>query len=135
MTVGTHDDMHAEHALWREEVSLWKDEIDVWEKELKTAVADLKRLESALRAQQATLEVHWRAIAAHERHLAGHEHALAEFERGGPAKNDLLTTAKDHRHEIPRHAQQREAHERLKRGQRTLMAHWTLGLKALAEPT
>jgi septal ring factor EnvC (AmiA/AmiB activator) len=105
------------------------------EDELKTAVSDLKRLESALRAQQATLEAHRRAVAAHERHLAGHEHALAEFERGAAANNDLLTMAKDHRQEVPRHAQQREAHERLKRRQHTLMAHWSLLLKALAGPT
>ncbi len=134
MTAETHTAMHAEHGRWRDEVGLWKDEIDVWEDELKKAVADLKRLELALRAQQATLEAHWRGVAAHEGHLDGHEHALAEFERGGPGSNDLLTMAKDHRHEAPRHAQQREAHERVKRAQHTLMAHWSLLLKALAGP-
>jgi chromosome segregation ATPase len=133
MPANTHEDMHAEHGLWRGEIGLWNDEIAVWQEELNGALAELKRLEAVLREQQTNLEAHRQAVATHEQHLAAHERTLAAFERGGPAGNDLLTMAKGHGHEVPRHARRRNAHERLKRRHHALMAHWSPVLKALAE--
>jgi hypothetical protein len=146
MTAGTHADMHAEHRLWRGDFSLWREEMGVWQAELNRVGADLERLAPALpsqhlmrlrvvlRTHREVFDAHRAAIDTHDRHVENHEAALARFEKGGPANNDLLNLAKDHQREIPRHAKQREAHERLKKCQRTLMARWPLLLKALAEP-
>jgi hypothetical protein len=64
--------------------------------------------------------------------LREHEHALAEFERGGPG-DELLVMAKSHKENAEQHAQQREGHERLKKRHHTVVAHWSLLLKALTQ--
>jgi len=133
MAATTHAEMHAEHHLWHSDLSLWRDDIGIWQKELNLVIAELTRLGNVLRKHQAAIDVHTQTLDAHVRQLKEHEHALAAFEAGGPADNRLLLLTKKHKQESAQHAQQREAHEGIKKHQHTLMAQWLLLLQELSE--
>ncbi len=94
----------------------------------------MRKLEEALREHRRTLQTHLEAITAEEQALKDHEYALAEYERGGPG-DGLLDMARTHQENASKHAQQRQAHERLKKQHHTVMAHWSLLLKALTQKT
>jgi hypothetical protein len=122
--------MHTEHRYWLSEDSLWQDDITLWQRDIDQALTDLKRLEDALREHRKRLQVRLDEIAAEQQAVNQHEHALAEFERGGPG-DDLLRMVKPHQENADKHALKRQAHEQLKRRHHTVMAHWSLLLKAL----
>jgi hypothetical protein len=126
--------MHCEHREWLSDNSMWRDDLAIWQQEIDHALGDLRTLEDALREHRKVLQCHLDAIAAEELAANQHEHALAEFERGGPG-DDLLQMAKPHQENADKHAQQWQAHERLKKGHHTVMAHWSLLHKALTTET
>jgi hypothetical protein len=122
--------MHSEHREWLSETSMWQDDLTLWQGDIDQALSGLKRLEDALREHRNVLQGRLDAIAAEQQAVNQHEHALAEFERGGPG-DDLLRMVKPHQENADKHSLQRQTHEQLKRRQHTVMAHWSLLLKAL----
>jgi hypothetical protein len=72
-------------------------------------------------------------VRSHEGELREHEEALARYEQGGPGEERLIGMARHHNAEAARHARQRDAHERAKKHQHTVMARWSLLLRALGE--
>jgi hypothetical protein len=132
MTTLTHADMHHQSRFWQNEEALWRDDIRAWEEELTQTLAEAERLNAALSNHEKTLRSHAAAIRLHGQDEATHVHALAEYERGGLGA-DMLGLAHEHQEKINMHIRQRQAHERIKRRHHTVMAHWRLLLKALAE--
>jgi hypothetical protein len=128
----THVEMHGEHQRWLSDTAMWRDDLAHWQKEIADALDSLKELEGALRQHSQCLQGHLETLTAEEAETRSHEHALAEYERGGPG-DELLAMARPHGEHATKHGQQRQAHERLKRQHHTVMAHWSLLVKALSE--
>jgi hypothetical protein len=124
--------MHHEHRQWLSENDLWRCDIGSWQEELRRAVVGLKEIEAALKEHETALQTHAAAIRLREQELATHEHALAEYERG-EAGAELLGLARTHKAEAAKHAQQRDAHERIKRHHHEVIAKMSLLHKALAK--
>jgi hypothetical protein len=132
MSGNVHAAMHAEHKQWANEAALWRDDVGVWLEEIRSALADLGRLEAILRQHEKALKSHAAAVRLHEQGQKRHEHLLAEHERGG-TEEQLVALSKAHLQEAARQAEQRGAHERVKKHQHTVMARWALLLRALGE--
>ncbi len=128
----THITMHGEHQQWLGDNGMWRDDLAIWQREIDQVLGELQTLEDASREVRKELQDHLRAIAAEEHGLKEHEHVLAELERGAAVDElELLHLAKQHRENADRHARQRQAHERLKERHHTVMAQWSVLLKAL----
>jgi chromosome segregation ATPase len=132
MATATHAEMHAEHRNWSTEHAMWRDEIQLWREELQKARSELSSLEAILRDHEQALDAHLETISEHEAAEHEHEQALAAY-RSESADEKLVRMAPIHESEAKRHRQQRDAHERVKKHQHTLMARWSLLLKALRE--
>jgi len=133
MTSTTHLEMHNEHRFWAKEISQWRDDLRAWQQELTQAQSEIKLFERALAQQAETLRLHASSLRLEEQTFDGHEHALAEYERSGGG-DELPQLALQHRDETALHIEHRQAHERLKRWHRKVIAHWALLLSALGEP-
>ena len=128
----THAELHAEHCQWGSDLSLWRDDIGIWQKEMNLA----RGIDPAEEGPGPAPGRDQRPRPGAQRHaeqMKEHEYALANVEGGGPADNRLLLLTKKHRQEAAQHAQQREAHEDIKKDQHTLMVQWALVVKALNE--
>lgn len=133
MTAALHVEMHADHTHWNTELSLGEDDIGIWQMKIDKALGELDYLRSALQDQRKALEAHADAMRLHREHLAKHEKALAEYEKGEPVE-ELIAMAPDHQKEGAKHGQERNAHERIKKHHHTMIAQFSLLLKALAKP-
>ena len=128
-----HAAMHSEHRHWGGDLAAWRDDIDLWQHEIEKALGDLEGLERALRGHAKALRDHAEQVRSHEEELREHEEALARYEQGGPGEERLIAMARHHQAEAARHARQRDAHERVKKHQHTVMDRWSLLLRALGE--
>jgi hypothetical protein len=126
--------MHNEHRLWESEISLWRDDLRAWQEELGKSQSEIKQLEKALEDHAHALRTHASTLRLQEQTFDGHEHAIVQYEQGGEGE-ELFQMARQHSDEAVRHAEHRQAHERLKRRHHDVIAHWNLLLKALREPT
>ena len=133
MTEATLSTMHRDHTLWASEVSIWRDDLRDWQQELGKAQAELVQLEKPLQDHAHTLRVHGSALRLYEQEFLGHEHTLADIAKGG-GSNSLSQLEPQHRQEADHQAQQREAHEQLKRHHHIVMMHWRSLLQALRQP-
>ncbi|MBI1902552.1 MAG: hypothetical protein HYS13_15735 [Planctomycetia bacterium] len=124
--------LHAEHNLWRDENAMWRDDVSEWRKQLEQSIADLQAVEATLRRHGDVLKSHESAVAVANQESDEHERVLAEFARGGPGQR-LLQLLDAHRKTAIRHAQQRDAHERLKKQHHMLIAQCHLLLKSLTD--
>jgi hypothetical protein len=124
--------MHQDHKRWLSDNDMWRCDISAWQEEFKKAAADLKQIGAAIKEHEKALQVHAAAIRLREQQLAGHEHALAEYERGETG-TDLIPLAKAHEKEAAKHAQQHDAHERIKKNHHNVIAQVSLLKKALAK--
>jgi hypothetical protein len=111
---------------------MWRCDIAAWQQEFKTVKTDLAQVEAALKEHEQAMQVHAAAIRLRERDLAAHEHALAEYERGETGAQ-LIPLAHAHDQEGTKHAQQREAHERIKRNHHLVLAKVAQLRKSLAK--
>lgn len=130
MTSSIHADLHRDHILWRAEVRQWQDDIELWRNELEKAEAQLKELENALKAHREALSAHASAIQAREHATNAHETAIAAWESGETGE-ELPAMAIGHQHESENQALQRSAHDRIRRHHHTVVANWSLLLKAI----
>jgi hypothetical protein len=124
--------LHADHTRWREENAMWRDDVGQWRKQLEEAIADLQAVEATLRRHGDVLLSHESAVGVANQESDEHEHVLAEFARGGPGQR-LSQLLDVHRKTAIRHAQQRDAHERLKKQHHMLIAQCHLLLKSLTD--
>jgi len=132
MATVTHESMHRDHQKWLSDNGMWRCDISAWQQEFKSAAADLKAIESALKQHEQALQTHAAAIRLRERELDAHEHALAEYQRGETGAA-LMSVVKTHQPEAAKHAQQNDAHERIKRHHHEVLAQVSLLRKALAK--
>lgn len=121
MATVTHATMHHDHRQWLSDNDMWRCDIANWQQEFKKVAADLKQIEAALKEHEQALQVHAAAIRLREQELAAHEHALAEYERGETGA-ELISLAQSHEKEARKHAQQCDAHERIKRHHHEVVA-------------
>ncbi len=133
MASTTYATMHSDHRQWSSDNDMWRCDISKWQEDLKRGIAELRKSEPGFREHETALRVHAAAIRLRGQELAEHEHSLAEYARGeNEAKLSFL--AKAHEKEAAKHLQQREAHERIKRHHRDLIAHVRSLHNALAKP-
>ncbi len=124
--------IHSETQQWLGESAMWRDDLAIWQKEIDHALGELQVLEDASREYRQELQDHLEIVAAEGQYLRNQEHALANLERGRSTDElELLRLAKLHRENAGVHAQQRQAHERLKKHHHALMIHWSALLKTL----
>lgn len=133
MTAALHVEMHADHNHWNNELSLWEDDIEIWQMEINKALGELDYLKSTLQEHGKALQAHADAMRLHREHLAKHEKALADYEKGETVE-ELIAMAPDHQKEGAKHGQERGAHERIKKHHHTMIAQFSLLLKAMAQP-
>lgn len=133
MATVTHATMHHDHRQWLSENDMWRCDIANWQQEFKKVAADLKQIEAALKEHEQALQVHAAAIRLREQELATHEHALVEYERGEPGAQ-LISLARSHEKEAGKHAQQRDAHERIKRHHHEVLTKVSLLRKSVGNP-
>ncbi len=129
----SHAAMHSDHRHWGCEIAAWRDDVGLWQHEIDKALSDLAGLERTLRGHAEALRGHAEQIRSHEEELREHEEALARYEHGGPGEEKLIGMALYHNAEAALHDRQREAHERIKKHQHTVLARWSLLLRALGE--
>jgi hypothetical protein len=122
--------MHQDHTQWTSENDMWRCDIHAWQDEMKKATAELKNVEAALREHEKALQTHAAAIRLREQELGSHEHALVEYERG-ESGGELIALAKAHEKESAKHAQQRDAHERIKKHHHAALGQMAKLCKAL----
>ena len=132
MPTATHASMHQNHRQWLSDNKMWRCDIAAWQQEFKTVTQELKQVEAALMEHEQALQIHAAAIRVREQDLTAHEHALAEYERG-EAGDQLIALARAHDQEAAKHAQQSEAHERIKRHHHLVMAKVVELRKSLAK--
>jgi hypothetical protein len=125
-------DMHNEHQHWLSDNAFWRDEVAVWQRELDDARQGLLRLEGVLRDHRSSLHDHLDTIAAEEHARQELQRTLAELGKGrSPEELEELLLAMNHKRNTGGHAQQRDVHEKLKKRHHTVMAHWSLLVRAL----
>lgn len=112
--IKNHADMHREHQQWNSEQVCWRNDLRSWQHELLSAKENLKQIELALKDHETTLQKHGAAIRLSEQEMDAHEHLLADYERGGEGIELPAMVAK-HQQQSQIHADQRAAHEALKR--------------------
>lgn len=130
MTTSLHEELHHDHIVWKAEVSQWRDDIELWKNELTQAEAQLKDLELALKAHREALAAHESAIQDREAATNRHELAIAAWEAGETGE-DLPAMAVAHEQEIKTQDLQRNAHDRIRRHHHSVMANWSLFMKAI----
>jgi septal ring factor EnvC (AmiA/AmiB activator) len=130
--IENHADMHRDHREWNSEQICWRNDLRSWQHELANAREELKQIEAALKDHETTLQKHGSAVRLSEQEMDAHEHALTEFEQGG-AGDELLAMIQKHRQEASLHAEQRAAHERLKRQHHAVVARLRHVLAAFSE--
>jgi chromosome segregation ATPase len=132
MDTTTHQQMHRDHSNWLKEHDLWRDDIRAWQGELRQAIGQIDELRALLNDHEERLQRHAASIRAYEQIARQHEHVLSEHEQD-ETDGELLPLAARHSEETAHQAQQRTKHEWLKRSHHTVMATWTILLKALRE--
>lgn len=130
MTSSIHADLHHDHILWKAEISQWRDDIELWRNELEKAESQVKNLENALKAHREALSAHASALQAREKSTNAHETAIAAWESGETGE-ELPAMAIGHQRESENQAHQRSAHDRIRRHHHTVIANWSLLLKAI----
>ncbi len=123
--------MHAEHRQWQSEHSMWTDDIELWRAQHEAALSQLKQLEDLLRQHGEALDEHAEATQRLQHSLEGHEKSMAAYWREGADAEGQEAMIALHRQEAKRHAEQREAHERIKKQQHSIITHLTMLKTAL----
>ena len=130
MATSIHEELHHDHIVWKAEVAQWRDDVELWEHELNQAEAQMKDLEKALKAHREALFAHAAAVREREKVTNSHELALAAYEAGNTGE-ELPAMAVAHKREEKSQADQRSAHDRIRRHHHTVLANWSLLLKAI----
>ena len=130
MTTSIHEDLHHDHIIWKAEVSQWCDDIELWKTELEKAEAQLKDLEKALKAHREALAAHASSVQDRASATNQHDSAIAAWEAGETGET-LPAMALTHEQETKSQALQRSAHQRIRRHHHSMMANWSLLLKAM----
>ena len=133
MTESLHIDMHRDHMLWKAETVQWRDDLEFWKNELTRAETQLKDLQKALNVHRDALSAHAASIMKREQEANAHEYAIASYEMGGTGE-ELPAMAVKHNDEEQEQAKQRSAHDRIRRHHHTIIANYSLLLKAIQQP-
>jgi hypothetical protein len=132
VTSTIHMNMHNEHRLWGQEISLWRDDLHAWQGELAQAQQEMTELKTAFETHGTVLRKHASSLRLEESTIDAHEHEIAAYERQGEG-DELFEMARTHAQEGVDHVRHRQLHEELKRRHHSVIAHWNLLRKALAE--
>jgi hypothetical protein len=125
----THEEIHADHRLWENEIRMWREDTSAWQQEQNALLAELER---ALGGHGRLMEKHAEQIGVHEGDIGRHEHFIAECEKtareAGTVEESL---SESHIQEEARHMGQRSTHERIKKHHHQVMARMRLVIDAL----
>ncbi len=112
-------DMRDYAALWRHEHAAWLSDISRWQAEHQAIMVDLDRLQKRVQDKGSDLRNHADAIAAHGRILAEHMQQISESHDPGGRYDEIVS---HHKELVREHAEQHDAHERLKKDHYTVRA-------------
>ena len=127
-----HQEMHRDHCEWQSETALWHDELRAWQGELRDILSGADVVHGGVQKHLEALQSHAAFIRLYEQQMNTHEHCLAQFEQG-EAPDQLVDFARKHRQEADHHANQRTAHQRVRKHQQKVMTRWRSFLKVLTE--
>ena len=111
-----HQDWQAEHAAWQADNKRWQ-------AEQQAALETVKQIEQELQDHGNALVEHAKSTTlAHAEAIAADEQALDEYEQMGEHQGFRESLDCTHHASTDRHLQQRQAHERIAKLQRQVMA-------------
>ena len=122
MSKSIQEKYHRQHRQWMDDDVAWRIDIDAWRRELRTAQAALAEVQDMLRDSLEALEVHADTVWESEQRVRAHERALhQEALTGKPRKTDKQWTASHHK-QAALHEHLADAHARIGRHHRLLVA-------------
>jgi hypothetical protein len=122
MSKSIQEKLHRQHRQWHDDHVTWRMDIDAWRGELRTAQAALVEAQDVLRETLNALEVHADAVWDGEQRARAHELTLCQEALGGkPRKTDKQWAATHHK-QAALHERLADAHLRIRRHQRTVVA-------------
>lgn len=122
MSTSIQEKLHRQHRQWQDDHVTWRMDIDAWRGELRTAQAALAEAQDVLRESLEALEVHADAVWESEQRARAHELTLCqEAMSGKPRKTDKQWGAA-HRKQAALHERLADAHARIGRQRRTVVA-------------
>jgi hypothetical protein len=122
MSKSIQEKLHRQHRAWQDDQVTWRMDIDAWRRELRTAQAALAEAQDVLRGSLEALEIHADAVWESEQRARAHELTLCqEAVSGNPRKTDKQWAAV-HRKQAALHERLADAHGRISRQQRTVVA-------------
>jgi chromosome segregation ATPase len=114
--------MQADHRQWDSIHSTWRADVERWQREHQAALSELAELQAMIREHGEALKSHAQTIELHQQALGDHGRAMSEYEHQGIGERVQEAMASKHQELAGRHRTQREAHERIEKHQRTVMA-------------
>lgn len=123
--------MKIEHQLWNKEHSAWRSDTKSWRGDIKAMIAELSDIKAMLKEHDAALQSHLATIGEHEKQERKHEEALKVKSIIGESKKSEGPFVEIHAKESQAHDLQRDAHERMKKHQYTIVGRWGLVRDAL----
>lgn len=126
--------LHADHRHWKSELSMWRDDAELWKQEHVGAVKALKYSIELLGKVKIALAEHVAAFERIENSLDYHERNIAENLKGYRDADSGLEQSLIERHlkQEKELANQRKAHEHLKKRHHIAVAQITAMLNALS---
>ena len=114
--------MHAQHRRWHNEHETWRADIDAWRKELREALTSVRDVEELLRGALHALETHADAVWENEQRLRAHERTLSDEVVAGARKKTDKQWAAAHHRQAAQHQRTSDAHARIGKYQRKVVA-------------
>jgi hypothetical protein len=122
MSKSIQEKLHHQHRQWQDDHVAWRMDIDAWRGELRTAQAALVEAQEMLRASSEALEIHADAVWESEQRARAHELTLCQETMGGkPRKTDKQWGAVHHK-QAALHERLADAHLRIRRNHRAVVA-------------
>jgi predicted nuclease with TOPRIM domain len=122
VSTSIQEKFHRQHRRWRDDHAAWRADLDAWRRELRAALDALAEVEGMLRDALEALAAHADAVWESGERVRAHELTLCQEARTGERyKTDRQWAALHHR-EAARHERLADAHARIKRHHRIVVA-------------
>ncbi|MGB7347236.1 MAG: hypothetical protein WBD20_23640 [Pirellulaceae bacterium] len=123
---------HADHRYWQSDLDMWAEDVVYWKGEQADALQELQQIAAEIREHGKALDDHNEKIVTLGTGLHAHEKELAAFMQTGVEGGMHEEFGSYHDRHAADHAQQRQAHERIKKHHHRAMAQVAI-LKAAME--
>jgi len=122
MSKPLQEKLHRQHRQWQDDHVAWRADIDLWRGELRAAQAALAEVADTLRDSLDALEVHADAVWESAQRVHAHELALRQEAMAGTPRKTDKQWAVVHRKQVTGHERLANAHARVGRQHRALVA-------------